>query len=478
MKRIHSIMPLLVIHLILIGCSSSDNTEPEPKTITPPKLITVEPIACEECTYVVKADQSKIDGSELNLKAGDIICLDGNITYRDLTFVNIKGSPNAPIIIKNCGEKVAAVVPASGRPFGVKFQKSQHIKLLGNGGGGDYGIKISTDNGFFLTMQTYTTDFEIAGVEIAGPNERAGFAGIGVKTSPYEDCDNFTDPTRSFWIMRNVTIHNNYIHGTGGEGMYIGHGFYNGRTESHCSERTYSHSIKGLRIYDNRIENVGLDGIQIKNADEDVAVYNNYINGYAMDNRNAHDKGAHDEGILIGAGTTGKFYNNTIINGGTGIFVHGMGNLDIYNNVIIDAYDYAFFAAGGPSVFRFSDGYFNIFNNTFHNTGERTFAFFNGSSDIEKGGLKRLKNNIFVAPNATEYVRKGAALDSSNNVFTKDIKFFQFTDFSSNDLSITSGSPAIDNGEDLNDFGISDDISGTKRPQGNGFDLGAYEFKL
>ncbi|GAB1855281.1 hypothetical protein MHTCC0001_01140 [Flavobacteriaceae bacterium MHTCC 0001] len=470
---------ILIILLVLLffNCKSPDDeivAGPESEIVDKEKNDNednteeqqIEPIACEECTHIVNS--WKTDGEALDIKPGDIICLDANQTYSNLLFTNIVGTQEAPIIIKNCGEQVVFINPDNSS-YGVKFQYSNNFKLLGNGGGGDYGIKISTEKGFFLSMQTYTTDFEIANVEIAGKSiNKSGFAGIGIKTSPYEDCENFTDPSRTSWIMRNIIVRDNYIHDTDGEGLYIGHGFYNGRVESDCTEKTYSHSIKGVRIYNNLIENVGYDGIQIKNCDADVKVYNNIINGYGQ-----KDNGAHDEGLYIGDGTTGAFYNNKIINGvGTGIQCHGMGNLDIYNNVIVNAGDYAFFAASGPHVYRFPDGYFNIFNNTFHAEGDKTFAFFG-----DQGGVKRLKNNILVAPNASEIARKGVALDSSHNIFTADKTRIKFTNFSEGDFTLKSDSPAVDKGVDLSEFGITDDILATGRPQGSGYDLGAYEYK-
>ncbi len=461
----NKLLPTLVI-ILALACNGSDDSgiiSPDP-ILPDPDPTVIEPIPCERCSHVISG---KTDGTELNIQPGDTICLDGNVEYGDITFININGTAERPVVIKNCDEKVAVINP-SDRPFGLKFQRSSYFKLLGNGGGGNYGIKVTTDKGFFITLQTFTTNFEIANVEVAGrTSEGSGFAGIGVKTSPYEDCDAFLNENRSAsWLMEDVIIRDNYIHDTGGEGLYIGHGFYNGRTEPQCGVRTYAHSIRGIRVYNNRIENVGLDGIQMKNCDEDVLVYNNVINGYARAR-----EGAHDEGILIGDGTTGKFYNNLIIDGGTGIFVHGMGNCDIYNNVVVNAYSYGFYASEGPSVYRIPDGYFNIFNNTFHSTGDNVaFAFFGGN-----GGVKRLKNNIFVAPNSTQLASKGVALDSSNNIMVKDISMLKFMDLAGDSLQLQSGSPAIDSGEDLSSFGIESDRNGNLRTDG-AFDIGAYEF--
>lgn len=432
-----------------------------------PTKTTVDPIACSECTHVISTSTYIVDGDELGLMPGDVVCFDGTQAYNSLILRNIVGEEGNEVIIKNCGGQVAVLDPDD-TAFGLKVENSSYFKILGNGGGGDYGIKISTDNGFFLTLQTFTTNFEIANVEIAGKSsELSGFAGIGIKTSPYEDCDAFANENKDEnWIMRDISVHDNYIHDVGGEGLYIGHGFYNGRTEASCDFRTYAHSIRKVRIYNNLIENVGYDGIQIKNSDEDVLVYNNVIDHYAL-NRNT----AHDEGIYIGDGTTGDFYNNWVNDGGAGIFIHGMGNSNIYNNVVLNTYDYALCAYGGPNVYRIPDGYFNIFNNTFHTEGDYAFVFYEA-----EGGPKRLKNNIFLAPASTSVMRNGVPLDSSNNIATKDNGYLQLMDLSNGDLSLASGSPAIDAGEDLSAYGVLKDFLGYYRESGN-YDIGAYELQ-
>ncbi|MFB3883543.1 MAG: choice-of-anchor Q domain-containing protein, partial [Armatimonadota bacterium] len=45
------------------------------------------------------------------------------------------------------------------------------------------------------------------------------------------------------------------------------------------------------------------------------------------------------------------------------------------------------------------------------------------------------------------------------------------------DLHLAPSSPAIDKGADLSATGITCDIDGTPRPQGKGWDIGAYEWK-
>lgn len=466
---------LLVILLLMSGIFSPDEQQ-EGTTVAAavsPINAPEEPVeqeeaffSCDSCDHIIYDPVTS--GKELNIKPGEIVCLHAKRKYSRLTLKNIAGTEEAPVIIRNC-DGVAKIY--SENAFGMKFQDSKHFKLLGDGGTELYGIKITTEKGFFLSLEHFTTDFEIARIEIAGAEENGvgeknGFAGIGAKTSPYQDCKLFSDPTRKAWIMRNVSIHDNYIHDVGGEGIYMGHGMYAGRKEKHCDIVTYSHSIKGVRIYNNRIENVGFDGIQIKNADEDVRVYNNVVNNYGT-----RDHGAHNEGLFIGEGTVGRFYNNVIDTGtGTGCQIQGMGDLYIYNNVFANQKDYGIYAAHGSMVIRKPDAPFNIFNNTIYNAGRMGYVFYNND-----GGPKRFINNLIVK--TPRFTKKDATTELSNNVFTNDILSVNFLDIDGKNYCLGAGSVAIDAGADLSTFGIDIDCEGNARPVGKSFDIGAYEYE-
>ncbi|WP_025742181.1 right-handed parallel beta-helix repeat-containing protein [Aquimarina pacifica] len=474
---------LAIMFLCLIYACSSDpdaeeigNTPDETENeVDAPNINAIAPtktnFSCEACDHIIDTNTGVIDGEELNILPGQIIGLSGDgDPYKNLTFNNIIGTKEKPIIIRNCNGQ--AIIASTGS-FGVKFRNSEYFKFIGDGDEStDYGIKISTSKGFFLTFEQLSSNFEtyfieIAGYEPSGIGEDNGFAGIGVKTSPYQDCDLFTDPTRTAWIMENVTVKYCYIHDVGGEGLYIGHGFYNGRQESDCSAITYSHSIQHIRIHNNIIEDVGYDGIQIKNADLDCELYNNTIKNYGQLN-----EGAHNEGLFIGGGTTGKFYNNYIINGtGHGIQFQGMGNVDIFNNVIANSGDNGFYGASGTQVYRIPDGYFNIINNTFVNSGNNGFAFFNND-----GGTKRLINNIF-AGSTEDLYRKGATIDTISNIMTQNLTALDFSNLLTHDYSIGVSSIALNKGENVATYGILEDIIGNARPENNTNDIGAYETK-
>jgi hypothetical protein len=58
-----------------------------------------ESVECTTCTYVVAKNTTVIDGQELGLKPGSIICLDKALQYGELSFVNLKGTVENPIFI-------------------------------------------------------------------------------------------------------------------------------------------------------------------------------------------------------------------------------------------------------------------------------------------------------------------------------------------------------------------------------------------
>jgi hypothetical protein len=465
--------PLLFLLLALVGTVDvKENANTLSKILPQTQATTAkneksEDFDCRRCKYIVEGYHNK---GTIYVRPGEVICFDASKNYGKVVLKNIKGTKEKPIIIRNCGG-VAKL--SSDGSFALKIEHSENFKLLGDGvSDSTYGIRITTRSGFYLSLEQFTTDFEISRVEIAGKNkngtgEGSGFAGIGIKTSPYQDCDLFTDSTRQAWVMRNVSVHHNYIHDTGGEGMYIGHGFYKGRKEKSCAAKTYSHSIRGLRVHNNLVENTGFDGIQIKNADEDVEIYSNTIRNYGTQN-----KGGQNEGLFIGEGVTGKVYNNLVDTGtGHGISFQGMGNNAIYNNVILNAGDDGFNGSGSSMAVYIPDGYFMIFNNTIYNSKQDGFVFFHNH-----GGKKIVKNNLVVKA-GHKLTSRGGLLDSSNNIFTQQMYSIKFRDPLHADLRLQKGSRAINKGADVSKYAkdLTFDFLKNPRPRGGAFDVGAYE---
>ncbi|HEY4176709.1 MAG TPA: hypothetical protein VGM90_07755 [Kofleriaceae bacterium] len=95
------------------------------------------------------------------------------------------------------------------------------------------------------------TDFEIEYVEVA----RSGFAGIRLINDHTMDLP-----------MRNVRVHDTYIHDTDGEGFYFG---WTGAPPSNL--------LPGLQIYNNRLIRTGNEALQIQDLGNGSHVHHNTI---------------------------------------------------------------------------------------------------------------------------------------------------------------------------------------------------------
>lgn len=74
---------------------------------------------CSTCTYIVAEEEELIDGKELGLKPGSVVCLNKGVKYGNLEFMNMEGSAEKPIIIATVGEiaTTAASVSSEVDPY-------------------------------------------------------------------------------------------------------------------------------------------------------------------------------------------------------------------------------------------------------------------------------------------------------------------------------------------------------------------------
>ncbi len=241
----------------------------------------------------------------------------------------------------------------------------------------------------------------------------------------------------------------------------------------------------------------GIQGIIIDNCDFSDAKYGVYGNAtalgglseiYLMSNWFVGNYGGARLNYATDVNINGNvFYNNTYY-GTITVFNDGLliGNNVFYNNyfAVID---------GGSSSAR-------VMNNTFYNNS----GFAVGS---ETSISLTIKNNIFDSNTyalaniiATSFATDYNLFNNNTNIglggpsgltpYT-DLASWQaegydehsfegdpvFTSISSGteDFYILSGSPAIDTGLDLSDY-FTTDMNGSPRPQGSGYDVGAYEY--
>lgn len=419
---------------------------------------------CKECTYVVPAGVKVIDGKELDLKPGSVIGLDSKIAYGTLEFHNLVGTPDQPIIIKNCGGVVNIV--ATDKWHAIKTEFSKHYRITGGSAPGEYGIRVKGGE-MGLKLDALSTNFEVDHVEVFDQ----GFAGIMAKTDP--TCDDRT--IRGNFTMYDVFLHDNYVHNTGGEGLYVGNSFWDGM-DRECGKRL-PHEIRGLKIYNNIINNSGWEAIQVGCAIEGSEIYNNTIKNYGTVNRQYQNNG-----IQIGSGTGGSVYNNLIKDGpGNGMIIMGIGDNVIYNNIIVNS--------GANGIFcdeRYTPGEgFKFINNTILNPkmdGIKLYA--------ELVPMNTIVNNIIANPgNYSTYsgsrtsddsfvylVNSDVKVNMANNLFVKSSSEVQFVDVANDNYRLNVGSPAINFGKDIAKYAIEHDFYQSDRLKGSAYDIGASEY--
>ncbi len=266
------------------------------------------------------------------IRPGDTVFIEPGLRNSFLRITNLKGSPDLPIVVINGRGKV--IIHNENKGGGFAFRNCQYIHLTGTGDNStNYGILIDTAyiGATGLGVEELSNHFEIDHIEICN----TGFAGLMVKTDP--SCDSAT--WQSHFEMQDIRIHNNYIHNTRGEGMYIGYS-KPAQFEKNCNSnpvKIIAHRIRNLKIYNNVVTKTGFDGIQIGCATENIEVYNNEIS-YFGQRCDKDGKYYGMTGIVIGGGSCGAFYKNRITDGmGSAFQIFGEGDIFLFDNMIIRA---------------------------------------------------------------------------------------------------------------------------------------------
>jgi hypothetical protein len=483
--KITFITVLVSFALVLSGCSKDEVTQPEITDFfevngcTSPLSDNYDPNAtknngscqptdCSKCDFFASISNEGFgfDGEELGVKPGDIICLDGAITYeRPILFTNIRGTADNPVLITNCNGQ--ALVNLPGRSYAIGTNYSEHFRITGTGDPDfEYGIRLTGTNGRGLDLNNLSTNFEVDHLEISD----IGFAGIMAKTDP--SCDDET--IRGNFTMRDVSFHHNFVHDVGGEGFYIGNSFYENGRDLSCGNRL-PHDIINVKVYSNIFKNTGWEGLQVGCAIQGAEIYNNDIENFGQ-----ADRENQRNGLQLGEGTGGLCYNNRIVNGnGNGMNVLGYGDNLIFNNIIVNAKRNGIFC---DTRFSPGDGFMFI-NNTVINPGLdglKIFAFdlnnkaYNNTI-VNPGNYDVYENDNSDSKPEDAYISYGDKTELSNNYFTRDITELHF--LGDSNLDLKADSPLIDQGLDVSSYNITFDFEGRLRPAGDAYDIGAFEFQ-
>ncbi len=404
------------------------------------------------------------------LQPGDTIWLLPGIR-RLLILRNIHGSSNLPITIINQGK----VEFNSNHYFGISIRHCSFIHLSGEGDTSiKYGISIFNIQGTALGIGDFSTDFEINNIEIGN----SLYSGITAKTEP--DCDF----NRNNFVQKNTVIHDCYIHHSGTESMYIGSSFYNGQTLI-CNGRpkvVLPALLSNVKIYNNLIEYSGWDGIQVSSA-INTQIYNNKI---YYDSQKQVDWQM--TGIILGEGSTGSIFNNLIKDGeGTGILDNGLGDIKIYNNIILNpgknnekpSSNYGIYIDDKSS---FPQMFFSVYNNLILNPrkeGVRMLSNLSSNKNIISNNII-IKSEVISNPAIQEknYILTiGNPVIQNANFCTGSLDQLFFVDALNDNFNLQSISPVIDAGSKIIDSEFSQDYYLQPREQGNGLDIGPVESK-
>ena len=161
--------------------------------------------------------------------------------------------------------------------------------------------------------------------------------------------------------------------------------------------------------------------------------------------------------------------NNTLVNNDWGIY---LGVKDVRDNIVRN--NVVFQASGGYAVrIDYPTGSSSFSSNLYF--GSETTKFRWGTSETDFSGWKNLLNDEksrWINPSLqnTSYIPPRFWSDSSLPPPSDMLPFVNLTE----NFQLTMDSPAIDAGVVIT--GFNSDIEGTLRPQGKGWDIGAYEF--
>lgn len=425
-------------------------------------LLSFQNAAAQDYDHFIPLDQTNVDAITMGIKPGDIVCLEAGTRTKALRLVNFQGTAAKPILVKNCGGKTIIAVPPNQDDslfgYGLAISNSNHVRLTGSGDAAhQYGIDVSGTVMGVTVGNLSKKNIEVDHISV----HDVGFAGIVVKTDP--GCDPVTWRT-NFPAMKNIRVHDNYVYHTlDGEGFYIGFTFSEGyKVTCNGKEITvYGHLIKKLKLYNNRTEDTGSEGIQVSSS-PGAQIHHNVV----IDAGVRPFADYQNNGMQISYHNT-VIYNNWIENArANGLIMFGTGH-HVFNNVIINAGAHGTYgddrAKGNGVVYA---------HNTVISPAEDGIRL-----SYDETTPSVVKNNIVAEPGGQPFVAvNGSIIETSNNLFADTIAEVGFVNAAGNDYHLNSASAAVEGGTPISQRSIIFDYDDTGRPQGLSPDIGAYEW--
>ncbi len=191
--------------------------------------------------------------------------------------------------------------------------------------------------------------------------------------------------------------------------------------------------VEGCEIYNNAGWGVHIYSVAGKPS------FNTVRNNKVYDNANAGSRGV---GIGVYNGTGNLVYNNLVWGNNQGIVVnYGTSDTNILNNTV------------------------------YQNKNEGIWVGSGNSTDGGASNNTKVQNNIVYLNSSSQIVNYGTNTVITNNLTNQNPNFVNSAIF---DFHLLANSPAINTGASLSE--VTTDFDGISRPQGSGYDIGAYEY--
>ncbi|PSL20356.1 PKD domain-containing protein [Chitinophaga ginsengisoli] len=411
--------------------------------------------------------------STFNLVPGDTLCIAAG-DYEFIQLGGLVGTAEKPIVITNCGGVVRTGINTlkTDVSFGIMGGKFLHITGSGTPGI-EYGFDVNGKNLLGIVMQGMYLGSGSSDIDVH--NFYIHNVGSFIVAKTTQECDN-----PQFWegkyVMKNVKIHHIKGRYSAYEGFYIGNTHY--IMDYALCKGIKSHHIQDLEVYDNDLQYMGQDGIQVAMADMgDNRVHNNIVRDYGTNRLDAQSYG-----MLMGGGSRVKLYDNVVDHGYLpGVALFGSGISYVYNNTISNVENGEGIQVADKLILEPVTAY--IYNNTIYNTGNSGIKIYAYLTTLGH----KVYNNLVIEnslggsyPTDGIYIRgaQNIKFDYGNNLFTKTANAGKFvTNVAGGDFHLTGTSKAIDGGKSVADLGLTDDLDGNRRPMNKGFDVGAYEYQ-
>jgi parallel beta-helix repeat protein len=364
------------------------------------------------------------------ISAGDsVLVLEGNYVGFD---IRTNGTQNFPIVFKNYESNVVIDERNSTTPDGINIENADWIIIDG------FEVKDQPRAGIRIVL----SDFVVIKNNYCHNNYRWGiFTGFTDDITIEHNTCSYSEDEHGIYVSNSSDrpiIRNNHSFNNNGCGIHM-----NGDISMGGDGIISNAIVEGNIIHDNGYGGgsaINMDGVQDSKIFNNL-IYNNHATGIAMYQIDGGD-----------ASKNNKVYNNTIIQPSDGrwniIAVDGSTGNTIYNNILINHHGFrGSIAIDAASSTGFVSDY-NILVNRLSND--------DGNSNITLNQWQSLGYDLH-----------SMIADPENQIFV---------DYLNGNYHLLQNAQAVDTGTNLVLPTVFEDLDNISRPQGSGFDIGAYEY--